>query len=238
MKNFYLYEEGHPFGPYSIEELHTKNITPNTPVWKEGMPEWLAAGKIEELKSILLTTPPPFITMNPKSTIEADIPSAFMTATERTGFRIGKAMGWTGLVAVLIMIISFVAYKNNEHSSGSRTYLQVERQKTPEELRAELLQSEQQYPGKYINGKTSNWKNLWGKRVIQLQLTNTATLASFKDLVINVTFLSKTGTELGQNQFTVFEYFKPGQVVTHNVRAYAPSATKNVSVTVISATAL
>jgi hypothetical protein len=47
-------------GPFTLEELQAKNITAETPVWYEGLPDWTTAGQVEELKAILVHTPPPF----------------------------------------------------------------------------------------------------------------------------------------------------------------------------------
>ena len=62
MKKFYLYNGvgAQQEGPFDIEDLKSKNITRETPVWYEGMPDWTTAGNLEELKSILATIPPPF----------------------------------------------------------------------------------------------------------------------------------------------------------------------------------
>jgi hypothetical protein len=232
MKTFYLYENGSSSGPFSIDDLRLKQITSETPVWKEGMPEWLIAGRIPELSSLILKTPPPFQKEFDKG------PSAFMAATEKSGFRIGKALGWTGIFAVAIIILIFTynsslpsKYQGHEPSN----YVETFRAKTSEEIKAELLISEQQNPTKYITGTYKNWPNLWGERVIELKFTNSATLAGFKDVVVKITFLSKTGTDLGSKDFTWFEYFNPGQTQIHRIRTFSPGGTRDVSVAIASA---
>ena len=63
--NYYIIENGLQIGPLTIEQLKFKNISPNTQVWCEGMPEWKKAREISEL-SVLFTNntppPPPFST--------------------------------------------------------------------------------------------------------------------------------------------------------------------------------
>lgn len=39
-------------------QLKEKNIQPDTPIWEEGFPDWVMAGEVEELRMILVKTPP------------------------------------------------------------------------------------------------------------------------------------------------------------------------------------
>ena len=65
-------------GPFSIDELRQRNITSDTLVWAEGMPQWTPAWQVEELRPLFYTdaqtaqpaaaqqgpTPPPYGTQN------------------------------------------------------------------------------------------------------------------------------------------------------------------------------
>src|SRR5687767_9036014 len=74
----------------------------------------------------------------------------------------------------------------------------IEVQKTPEQLRAELKQQEQAAPTEYLSADGTYRENFWGDKLkIKCNLHNRATLASFKDIVVRVTFYTKTDTELG-----------------------------------------
>ncbi len=59
MKKYYFHIQGEQHGPFDLTELKEKGISKETPVWYEGLSEWIVAGKIDELKS-LFSTPPPF----------------------------------------------------------------------------------------------------------------------------------------------------------------------------------
>lgn len=61
MQKYYLHNGIDNIGPFSKEELQTRKITKDTPVWSEDMEDWKKAGEIDELKIILLTMPPPLI---------------------------------------------------------------------------------------------------------------------------------------------------------------------------------
>lgn len=59
MKKYYLNNGQENKGPFDIEEIRAQNINKNTLVWSDGMQKWKKAGDVDELKIILLTTPPP-----------------------------------------------------------------------------------------------------------------------------------------------------------------------------------
>ncbi|HLZ16139.1 MAG TPA: DUF4339 domain-containing protein [Cyclobacteriaceae bacterium] len=68
MEKYYLYQAGMQRGPFSLEELKEKDITKSTQIWFEGLPNWTAAGRIAELKSLFPSTPPVFRTPAEKIT--------------------------------------------------------------------------------------------------------------------------------------------------------------------------
>lgn len=67
--NKYYYNNGvEKFGPFTKEELHIAGITSDTQVWCEGMPNWAAAGSIEELSSLFADQVPPIVNNVPPVT--------------------------------------------------------------------------------------------------------------------------------------------------------------------------
>ncbi len=54
---YFIIEDNAPQGPYSIEELREKAITPDRLVWSEDMVDWTPAGKVEALQGILQQPP-------------------------------------------------------------------------------------------------------------------------------------------------------------------------------------
>ncbi len=53
MAKYFIYKDGEKSGPFSVEELMTKNISQETLVWTEGNETWLPAWKIGELQPVL-----------------------------------------------------------------------------------------------------------------------------------------------------------------------------------------
>lgn len=53
MKKYFYIRNGQKQGPFSLEEMRTQCITPETMVWFAGLEEWTAARNLEELKPFL-----------------------------------------------------------------------------------------------------------------------------------------------------------------------------------------
>lgn len=53
--DYYIAINKHSEGPYTLEELRTKNLTTDTLVWKTGLPEWVKAKDLPELSDLNLS---------------------------------------------------------------------------------------------------------------------------------------------------------------------------------------
>lgn len=226
MKTFYLHENGQQSGPFSIDELKQKSISFTTPVWKEGMAAWATAGELDELSSLFRLTPPD------RSSIPPMNYSPRKTETEYRNLKVKKVLGWIGLAATIIIIVSFVVYKNQQSE------LIEPKLKTPEQMRAEYLKNEQHNPAAFISGFYRNKNALLSQRMLHVDLNNNATLANYRDVILNVTYLNKTGAEIKTEKITVAERLDAGQTVRASLKAFAPSATRDVKIAVAAATAV
>ncbi len=75
MKKYFYFDGTAQQGPFTVEELLSKNISAETPVWYEGLADWTTAGKLDELKDLLVHTPPPLHTADPVPVAEANSPT-------------------------------------------------------------------------------------------------------------------------------------------------------------------
>ena len=50
--NYFINVNGEKQGPYTVEERRQRHSDSNTLVWTDGMPQWLPAGQVEELKPL------------------------------------------------------------------------------------------------------------------------------------------------------------------------------------------
>lgn len=59
MKTYFIHADNKQDGPFTIEELATKNVNRDTMVWFTGAPHWMPANQVEELQKIFAHIPPP-----------------------------------------------------------------------------------------------------------------------------------------------------------------------------------
>ncbi|MBC8488919.1 MAG: DUF4339 domain-containing protein [Bacteroidetes bacterium] len=210
MKKYYLHNGTEQEGPFDIEDLKTKNLTKNTQVWYEGLSDWITADKIEELKDLFkLTSPPPFNEKKKKTPppLQKSKPEQTNSSTKpKKKSKVGKII--IIIVIVLAVIIGGLAILDNlNHSgsgSGSESY--YEKVMTVEEI-------EQSQPTKFLDADGNYNENFWGDKInVHGKITNSATVATYKDATIRVTYYSKTETVLGSDDYTIYEVFPPNSV--------------------------
>lgn len=94
MNGYFFHDGNEQHGPFTIEELKEKSIKRETPVWKKDLKDWTRAGDLPELSQLFENAPPPFR----KQPVSSPSPtSQKQTLTEKTGLKLGKLLGWTGL---------------------------------------------------------------------------------------------------------------------------------------------
>ena len=54
----WVYLNGVQQGPFALRQLADLSIEPGTPVWFEGLPQWLPAGKVEQLRPLFDSSVP------------------------------------------------------------------------------------------------------------------------------------------------------------------------------------
>lgn len=59
MKKYFYTNGTNNYGPFSLNELKTKNITRETKVWFQELGEWKPAGLVPELEELFNFAPPP-----------------------------------------------------------------------------------------------------------------------------------------------------------------------------------
>lgn len=86
------------------------------------------------------------------------------------------------------------------------------REKSPEELKMELLNIEKSTPVEYLSieeGSYSVNEKLFGGYKVKGSIHNAATLAKYKDVVVNIKLYSETQTEVSSVDYTIYKFFEP-----------------------------
>tara|TARA_Y100001934_G_C12362185_1_gene781375 strand:+ start:867 stop:1634 length:768 start_codon:yes stop_codon:yes gene_type:complete len=104
-----------------------------------------------------------------------------------------------------IKVVNNMNYGGSGYNSGD-TY--QEKVMTVEEI-------ERSQPINFLSADGTYRENFWGDKFkVSCTITNTATVATYKDAVVRVTYYTKTKTVLGSNDYTVYETFPPTSTKT------------------------
>ncbi len=85
MKKYFLNDGTGQQGPFTLEELKEKNIKADTPIWYDGLASWTTAGALDELKDVIVHTPPPYQAPPPVQEVKpAVVVTETPTVTQKT----------------------------------------------------------------------------------------------------------------------------------------------------------
>ena len=112
-QQFYIAVSGQQTGPFSFEEMKTKNIQRDTLIWTEGLDNWTKAEHVALLKDILRATPPPIPNMESKTTSQ-QVPPPPIPEVQPTGKYFGYELAgrrqrfFATIVEAIILIIPYL----------------------------------------------------------------------------------------------------------------------------------
>lgn len=162
---------------------------------------------------------------------EKDSPSYSHSTTE-----IPKSKGssrklvFTLLIVVVVIGIVAALISNETNSYSGDSY--QEKVMTVEEI-------EKSAPTNFLSADGTYRENFWGDKLkVSCVLTNKATVATYKDAIVRVTYYSKTKTELGTKDYTIYEMFPPHSERTIELKIENFKNVHSIGWEVISAIAL
>jgi len=135
------------------------------------------------------------------------------------------------------------SYKDNEDNEE----VVYEEAKTPEQLKEILKLNESVDPTKYVtvtDFKVENNKvdeDIWTGNpiydgyLLKGTIHNSASVAIFKDVKLQLQIISKTNTVIKTEEFTVYEYFEPNFSKSFAVKFHSPQAGATCDVKVMEA---
>jgi hypothetical protein len=97
---------------------------------------------------------------------------------------------------------------------------------------------ERESPLKFVSVVGKDKKNIIGQTVVKGTIINKATTVAYKNFSIRVSFYSKTGTLLEEDEETIMEQVGPGDEVEFKSKFFAPKDAEEVKLKVVSAKAV
>ncbi|SHG89585.1 hypothetical protein [Flagellimonas flava] len=114
-----------------------------------------------------------------------------------------KYLLYAGAVLGAIIIISKVIKADN--SDNSKTY---------HEQKMSIEEIESANPVQFLTANGKYKESFWGTELkINGKISNKATVASYKDVVLKVTYYSKTNSVIGNKEYTIYEIFPPNRTM-------------------------
>jgi hypothetical protein len=98
-----------------------------------------------------------------------------------------------------------------------------------------LLKKEQKDPAAFITVSGNSKKNIVGQTVVKGTLVNKASIATFKDVDIKLSFYSKTKALLETDKETIYQIINPGESQDFKTKYFAPKGTDSVGLQVLGA---
>jgi hypothetical protein len=120
--------------------------------------------------------------------------------------------------------------------AGTETTVSLKRRKMAKRLRTELLATEQRDPSTYLEVVGTYSRNFSRQLVLEGDIESKASIATFKDPVLSVTWYSKTQTEIGTQQYSVYELLRPQSSAHFKLETAAPGEVASVIMGVYEAT--
>ncbi|HEY5393527.1 MAG TPA: hypothetical protein VIJ57_15495 [Hanamia sp.] len=118
--------------------------------------------------------------------------------------------------------------------SGSQTREKVEKE-TYQINKNALLAKEVKEPAMFLTVNGSSKKNIIGQTIVKGTLTNKASIATYKDVDIKLSFFSRTKTLLETDKETIYLILDPGESRGFKTKYFAPKGTDSVALEVLGA---
>lgn len=242
MKKYYLHNGTEQEGPFYVSQLKKKGITPETEIWYEGLSDWTNADQIDELKVLFTQSPPQSPPIKPNETEQTN------TKLKKSG--LGKNLLKLGLIAigllgVLVLFNMFVT--NNPKSNPSNEHEQKvtieekkmtieEKKMTVEKKKMTIEEKENADPKQFLSVEGIYNENIWGTKIkVKGEITNKASKADYKDVIIRIKYYSKTKSFIESKDYTIYEVFPPNQVKSFKLDATKYKDVDSIGLNIIGA---
>ncbi len=122
-------------------------------------------------------------------------------------------IGWTvliilGVISIAIIASFFIAIIIDGGIVNNIRDSYYEKVRTVEEI-------ENDDPVRFLDASGDYRKNIWGDKIkVNCTINNNATVATYKDAVVEITYYTKTNTKVGSETQTIYEVFPPNSSKT------------------------
>ncbi len=130
---------------------------------------------------------------------------------------------------LFVMSVVFASCNSDDRSAETKAKDKYEQTKES------LEETEKKNPKRFLSVEGNDKKNLLGQRVIKGTVSNKATVASYKDVDIELSFYSQTGALLEKDHEVIYETIAPGSSTNFKTKYFAPKGTDSVAMKIAGA---
>lgn len=130
---------------------------------------------------------------------------------------------------ILLMMIAFMMGCNS-HSEN----VAVEKE-SYEKAKERLGEKERKNPTLFLSVSSKDKHNFIGQTVIKGRVNNNAKVATYKDVQLEVSFFSKTGTLLEKGNETVYDSIPAGKSAEFKIKNFTPKGTDSIQIKILGA---
>jgi len=127
---------------------------------------------------------------------------------------------------VFVLFLLACNEKGKKQDAKSDTY---------ETSKMTISEIESKNPKNFLKVEGRDKHNLIGQTIVKGKISNTATVVSYKDVTIKISFFSKTGTLLEEDEETIYNEVKPGETLEFKSKFFAPKGSSDVKLNIINA---
>ena len=131
-------------------------------------------------------------------------------------------------IALMLAIFLFTACSSTEKKNAADKEDYIKAQET-------LEAKEKKNPANFLSVNSKDKHNLMGQTVIKGTISNTAKICVYYDVVVELSFTSKTGALLEKDSETIYETIEAGKSVNFKTKYFAPKGTDSVLIKVMGA---
>jgi hypothetical protein len=130
---------------------------------------------------------------------------------------------------MLIAVISLTGACNSKRSNPAAE------KESYEKAKETLEQKEKKNPLLFLSVNSRDRHNLIGQTVIRGNIVNNAKVCAYRDVQLEFSFYSKTGTLLEKGSETVYDEIAPGKSVDFKIKNFAPKGSDSIVIKVLGA---
>jgi hypothetical protein len=124
---------------------------------------------------------------------------------------------------IICLILAACSSKDKKADKGKDKY---------EQTKESLEETEKKNPERFLTVSSHDHRNIIGQTVIKGTVSNSAKVASFTDVDVELSFYSKTGALLEKDHEVVYETIAPGSSASFKTKYFAPKGTDSIAMKV------